>query len=178
MHGLVRRVRNEFEFDEIVSELGQPYELVARDFALTTVAAALVDTYGDKLCFKGGFVLRHVHGHNRFSKDLDATRINPPKNKLDAEQVFSVIRGASIKNLIALSPPAPATDSGRGLDFGGIAYSGNLGRGNISIELSYREAVILDPVMAEIGEPYYEPFSIPAMRRNEIVAEKPLLRPD
>lgn len=172
MRKLVRKVRNEFEFDDIVDKMGQPYELVARDFALTTVAAALVENYGDKLCFKGGFVLRHVHGHNRFSKDLDATRINPPKNKLDTERVSSVIAGAGIKNLISLKPPAPKTDSGRGLDFDGIAYSGSLGNGNISIELSYREAVVLGPAAVEIGEPYYEPFPIPAMQLDEIVAEK------
>jgi len=35
-----------------------------------------------------------VHGHERFSKDIDATRINPPKNKLDAVEVAAAISRA------------------------------------------------------------------------------------
>jgi predicted nucleotidyltransferase component of viral defense system len=40
------------------------------------IAAALVADYGNALCFKGGFVLRHVYGNERFSKDIDTTTIN------------------------------------------------------------------------------------------------------
>lgn len=79
----VRLIRNEFELQDLVDSLGRDSALVEQDFALMTIAAGLVAEYGDALCFKGGFVLRHVHGHERFSKDIDATRINPPKNKLD-----------------------------------------------------------------------------------------------
>jgi predicted nucleotidyltransferase component of viral defense system len=124
------------------------------------------------LCFKGGFVLRHVYGHERFSKDLDATRINPPKNKLDADEVAATIRAASVRNLLSLNPHAPATDSGRSLDFDKITYEGPIRRGNISVEVSYREDVIEEPDIVAIGPPYYDPFLIPAMRLNEIVAEK------
>lgn len=168
----VRRIRNEFELQDLVDRLGQAATLVERDFALVTIAAGLVAEYGDSLCFKGGFVLRHVYGHERFSKDIDATRINPPKSKLDSEDVAATIRGAGVRNLLSLNPDPPATDTRRSLDFHSIRYAGPLGNGSVSVEVSYREAVIEVPDIIAIGDPYFEPFEIPVMRLNEIVAEK------
>jgi predicted nucleotidyltransferase component of viral defense system len=42
----------------------------------------------------------------------------------------------------------------------------------ISVEVSYREDIVEAPEMVAVGEPYFEPFQIPAMRLVEIVAEK------
>lgn len=168
----VRRIRNEYELQDVVERLGRDASLIERDFALMTIAAGLVADYGDALCFKGGFVLRHAYGHERFSKDIDATRINPPKNKLDATQMAATIRGASMRNLLTLNPGVPATDSGTSLDFDHVSYSGPLGNGVVSLEVSYREAVVEAPDLVAVGEPYYEPFQIPVMRLDEIVAEK------
>lgn len=57
----ILRIRNEFELQDVIDELGEPPELVVRDFALMTIAARLTERFPDRLCFKGGFVLRHVH---------------------------------------------------------------------------------------------------------------------
>ena len=168
----VRRIRNAFELDDLIATLGVDAGLVEQDFALMTIAAGLVAEYGDALCFKGGFVLRHVHGHERFSKDIDATRINPPKNKLDAVEVAAAISRAGMKNLMTLVPGSPRTDSGRSLDFDRIRYTGPLGTGLVSVEVSYREDVVEQPELVEVGAPYYEPFPIPVMQLEEIVAEK------
>jgi predicted nucleotidyltransferase component of viral defense system len=168
----VRLIRNEFELQDLVTRAGRDASLIERDFALMTVAAGLVAEYGDGLCFKGGFVLRHVHGHERFSKDIDATRINPPKHKLDSREVADAIRRASVRNLMTLTPGAPATDSGRSMDFDSVRYAGPLGKGVVSVEVSYREDVVEAPDMVAVGEPYYEPFLIPVMKLAEIVAEK------
>ena len=168
----VRLIHNEFELQDLVDSVGRDAALVEQDFALMTIAAGLVADYGDALCFKGGFVLRHVHRHERFSKDIDATRINPPKNKLDSAAVATTIAGAGMRNLLTLTPGTPATDSGRSMDFDAVRYSGPLGSGTVAVEVSYREDVIDGPECAEVGPPYYEPFLIPAMRLNEIVAEK------
>jgi predicted nucleotidyltransferase component of viral defense system len=168
----VRLIRNEFELQDLVDRLGRDPGLVERDFALVTIAAGLVETFGDGLCFKGGFVLRHVYGHERFSRDIDATRINPPKSKLNAAEVAEAIRRASVRNLLTLNPHQPATDSGRSLDFDDVRYTGPIGSGQVSVEVSYREDIIDGPDLVPIGEPYYEPFEIPVMRLNEIVAEK------
>lgn len=168
----VRRIRNEFELQDLIDRLGRDPGLVERDFALVTIAAGLVETFGDGLCFKGGFVLRHVYGHERFSGDIDATRINPPKSKLDSAEVAETIRRAGVRNLLTLNPRQPATDSGRSLDFDDVRYAGPIGSGQVSVEVSYREDVIEGPDLALIGEPYYEPFKIPVMNLHEIVAEK------
>lgn len=168
----VRRIRNEYELQDLVESMGRDSTLIERDFALMTIAAGLVAVYGESLCFKGGFVLRHVHGHERFSRDIDATRINPPKHKLDSSEVADTIRTSGLRNLMSLNPGTPATDTGRGLDFDSIRYTGPLGSGVVSVEVSYREDVIEAPDLVSVGEPYYEPFVIPVMRLNEIVAEK------
>jgi predicted nucleotidyltransferase component of viral defense system len=168
----VRLIRNEFELEDLIDRLGRDSALIERDFALMTIAAGLVAEYGDALCFKGGFVLRHVHGHERFSKDIDATRINPPKNKLDSGDVAEAIRRAGMRNLMTLTPGAPATDSGRSLDFDRVRYIGPLGSGVVSVEVSYREAVVEEPDMVALGGPYYEPFLMPVMKLDEMVAEK------
>ncbi|HUA49167.1 MAG TPA: nucleotidyl transferase AbiEii/AbiGii toxin family protein, partial [Solirubrobacteraceae bacterium] len=103
----VRRIHSAFELQDLVEQAGADSSLIERDFALVTLAAGLVQEYGDSLCFKGGFVLRHVYGHERFSKDIDATRINPPKNKLDAQDVAETIKRAGIRNLLSLNPGDP-----------------------------------------------------------------------
>lgn len=152
-----RRIHSEFELQEIADEQGRPLDLLVRDFALVTVAAHLVDRYGDQLCFKGGFVLRHVHGMSRFSGDLDATRTKSPKNKLPADEVAQTIERAS-SNLVQLRPATPTTDTGRSLDFAQIGFATPLGKGQIAVEISYREDVVDPPQIAPIGPPYFEPF--------------------
>jgi len=82
-----RLIHNEYDLQEIAEQQARPIELIERDFALVTVAAHLVDQFPGQLCFKGGFVLRHIRGHARFSGDLDATRTNPPKHKISAAAI-------------------------------------------------------------------------------------------
>jgi predicted nucleotidyltransferase component of viral defense system len=166
----VLRVRTEFELQDVVEALDQPAGLIARDFALMTIAARLTERYPGELCFKGGFVLRHVHGHQRFSRDIDATRTRPPKHKLDAESVAQEIFRAS-GTLMTFKPAAPETDSARSLDFNRIAFSSPLAEGLVSVEISYREDVH-DPQIETIGPPYYDPFPITVLSLDEIVAEK------
>jgi predicted nucleotidyltransferase component of viral defense system len=165
-------IRNEFELQDIIETQGHAAELVERDFALMVIAAKLVGDYRDALCFKGGFVLRHVHQHARFSKDIDATRINPPKHKFDAQDFSDAIRGASMRNLLALDPGTPETDTKHGLDFDQVGYRSPIGAGSVSVEISYREDVIEGPEFVAIGPPYFEPFDCPVMQLDEIAAEK------
>jgi predicted nucleotidyltransferase component of viral defense system len=166
----VLRVRTEFELQDVVEALDQPADLVARDFALMTIAARLTERYPGELCFKGGFVLRHVHGHQRFSRDIDATRTQPPKHKFDAESIAHEISRAS-GTLMTFKPAPPDTDSARSLDFSRIAFSGPFAEGLVSVEISYREDVH-DPQVEWIGPPYFEPFPITVLSLDEIIAEK------
>jgi uncharacterized protein len=136
------------------------------------VAGQLATDFSGQLCFKGGFVLRHAMGQQRLSKDIDATRVAPPRHRLDAQQVARSIR-QSAGDLYRITVGEAATDSGSSLDFDGIRFRGPCGtRGDIAVEVSYREDVALEPVAGQIGKPFYEPFSIPVMQVTEIVAEK------
>ena len=170
--GPILRIRNEYELQDLIEAEGRDGTLIERDFALTMIAAGLVAEYGNALCFKGGFVLRHVYGHERFSKDIDTTKINPPKSKLDSQHVAITIRESGMRNLLSLHAGKPATDSGRSLDFEHIRYTGPLGSGLVSVEVSYREDLVMEPNFVAVGHPYYEPFEIPVMQLEEIVAEK------
>lgn len=112
-----------------------------------------------------------MHGQSRLSVDIDATRHDPPRHKLDAADVArSIVRAGG--QLFSVRSGAPETDSAQSLDFNAIRYKGPLGHGTIAVEVSYREALVLGPVSAEIGHPFYEPFPIPVMAPDEIVAEK------
>jgi predicted nucleotidyltransferase component of viral defense system len=148
-------------------------EFAVRDFALITLAAQLSECFPRQLVFKGGFVLRHVHGHLRFSKDVDATRHEPPEHKLEAEEVAEAIRQASIRNIVQFAPNQPATDSARSLDFDNVQVIGEtFPSSSVQVEVSYREAVAGVPIPANIGAPFYEDFEVLTMEVDEMAAEK------
>lgn len=158
---------------ELLEEQPGGMEFAARDFALVTLAGELAASYPGQLVFKGGFVLRHGYGHLRFSKDVDATRHDPPAHKLDATAVATTITQASISNVIQFAPAAPATDSARSLDFDDIRVTSDLFRAtSVQVEVSYREGVVGVPVPMWIGHPFYEPFEILTMDPGEMAAEK------
>lgn len=148
-------------------------EFAVRDFALVTLAGQLSATFPGQLVFKGGFVLRHAHGHLRFSKDVDATRHAPPAHKLEADEVATAIRNASIQNVVQFAPEEPATDSARSLDFDKVHVTGEVfPDSEVQVEVSYREAVVGTPVAVPIGSPFYEPFEVLTMEVEEMAAEK------
>ena len=118
-------------------------------------------------------MLRHAHGHLRFSKDVDATRHAPPAHKLEAAEVAAVIRDASIQNIMQFVPGEPATDSAKSLDFDRVHVSGEVfPDSDVQVEVSYREAVVGTPIPVHIGSPFYEPFEILTMEPAEMAAEK------
>jgi hypothetical protein len=55
--------------------------VATQDFAVLTLAGQLSIRFPRQVVFKGGFVLRHVHGILRFSRDVDSTRHEPPRHK-------------------------------------------------------------------------------------------------
>jgi predicted nucleotidyltransferase component of viral defense system len=164
-----RLVHTSEELADLAEARAVPVDELEQDFLLVTVAEQLQHDFPGAVCFKGGFVLRHVHGQNRVSVDIDATRFDPPKNKLEADDVRRSINRAG-RNLFSVRAAEP--DSAQSLDFSRIQYTGPLGRGRIAVEVSYREAVILDPMPGLIGPPFFEPFVIPAMAPEEMAAEK------
>ncbi|HEX4837069.1 MAG TPA: nucleotidyl transferase AbiEii/AbiGii toxin family protein [Solirubrobacteraceae bacterium] len=167
-----RLVHNEYDLQELAETQDRPIELIERDFALVTLAAHLTDRFPEQLCFKGGFVLRHVRGSGRFSADLDATRTNPPRHKLAAGEIAEAMRRASDEPMLRIDPGEPATDSPNSLDFDRIAFHTPHSGGRVAVEISYREAVVDEPEWVLVGPPYYAQFQIPVLTLAETVAEK------
>ncbi|HTW98267.1 MAG TPA: nucleotidyl transferase AbiEii/AbiGii toxin family protein [Acidimicrobiales bacterium] len=171
--GLRRRWGGTSELADLLEAMPGGMDVAVREFALITLAGQLTARFPRQLVFKGGFVLRHVHGLLRFSKDIDATRHEPAEHKLDAEAVAEAIRQASIRNVVRFAPEEPATDSARSLDFDNVEVIGEtFPNSSVQIEISYREAVVDVPVPASIGEPFYEGFEVLTMAVEEMAAEK------
>ena len=168
-----RRWGSTYELQDLLEAQPGGLAFAVRDFALVTLAGELSAAFPGQLVFKGGFVLRHAHGILRFSKDVDATRHNPPSHKFDADEVADAIRAASITNVVNFDPDEPATDSARSLDFDRVKVTGEvLPASDVQVEVSYREGVLGAPEDCMIGAPYYEPFEILTMDLNEMAAEK------
>lgn len=168
-----RRWRGIYELVDMLEAMPGGTAFAVRDFALVTLACELAATFPGQLVFKGGFVMRHAHGHLRFSRDVDATRHAPAAHKLDAQEVAAAIRDAGIPNVVQFAPSEPATDSARSLDFDKVRVSGAMiGNSEVQVEVSYREAVLAPPVPVLIGGPFYDPFEILTMAVDEMAAEK------
>jgi predicted nucleotidyltransferase component of viral defense system len=167
-----RVVHNEFDLQEIAEGSERPIELIERDFALVTLAAHLTDRFPGQLCFKGGFVLRHVRGSGRLSGDIDATRTNPAKHKLDAQEVAEVIRHAGDEPLLRFDPGGPHLDGKESLDFDQVRFHTERTEGQLAVEVSNRGDVVEEPDSVMVGPPYYEPFAIPVSTLEESTAEK------
>lgn len=162
-----------YELQEMLEGMPGGMVFAVRDFALVTLAGELSARFPGQLVFKGGFVLRHAHGHLRFSKDVDATRHAPPAHKFEADEVAGAIRDASIHNIVQFVPGEPATDSARSLDFDKVHVIGEVfADSDVQVEVSYREEVVGTPVPVLIGRPFYEPFEILTMELAEMAAEK------
>jgi predicted nucleotidyltransferase component of viral defense system len=165
------RVLTDDDLRDLAVAQGIPLEWAERDYLLVSIDAGLEQAFPGQLCFKGGFVLRHVYGHSRFSQDVDSTRQAPPHHKLDQAAVAAVIQAAG-RPLFRVRKVVAATDSERSLDFDKIHYRGPIGDGDVSVEVSYREAIQVPPIPLPVGPPYYDTFDLPTMAPREMAAEK------
>lgn len=137
-----RRWRGLVELREMLEAVPGGFEFAVRDFALVTIAHRLTVSFPGRLVFKGGFVLRHVHGHLRLSKDIDATQSTLQSESLNAIMLADAIRAAGIQNVLRFAPGSPATDSANSLDFDRIRVTGEaLPASEVQVEISFREAV-------------------------------------
>jgi hypothetical protein len=157
--GLRRRWGGRYDLADLLEAMPGGTNVGARDFALITLAGQLSSRFPRQLVFKGRFVLRPVHGFLRFSKDVDATRHEPPEHQLDSAEVAEAICQASIRNIVRFTPDEPATDSARSLDFDNVRVEGEtFSPTSVQVEISYREAVVEDPVEAAIGPPFWRRY--------------------
>ena len=172
--GPKRRWGTEFQLTDLLETSPGPMKLALQDFALLSIAAQLSSQFPGQLVLKGGFVLRHVHGLLRFSTDVDATRHEPPRHKLDPHDVAQAIRQASVGDIVRFNPgEPPATNTARSLDFDNVEVSTSFEQTiSVQVEVSYRESVVDRPEPALVGAPYYEDFEILTMAVPEMAAEK------
>jgi predicted nucleotidyltransferase component of viral defense system len=164
-------VRTGDDLRDIAERVGRPLAEIEQDFLLVMIAAQLQADYPNQLCFKGGFVLHHAYGTERLSFDVDSTRTAPARHKLDAAAVAHSIRTAG-RPLYRIPAIAPATNSKNSLDFDAVKYVGPISRGQVEVEISYREEVCLEPLAMPVGPPYADAVMIPTMVPSEMLAEK------
>jgi predicted nucleotidyltransferase component of viral defense system len=128
----------------------------------------------DALVFKGGTFLKHAHGLDRFSEDLDFTRL--PESAV-ADQLATAADGLDRYGL-----PAEIDDVDRQANavLARLRYEGPLfdgtdrSRGHIDIDVSTREDVFRDPEWRRLFVPYPEARAVTArcLAIEEAFAEK------
>ena len=159
------------ELRELAERQQLPIDLVERDFVLVSIAALLVEDFPGQLCFKGGF----VPPRSTVTCDSPATWTRPGRHRRSTSsrpQMSGARSNARVGRSVE-SGQGPGDRLGARPRFRpdrlhhGQRWQGPRGR-----RVSYREAVVLEPHEAMIGAPYYEPFAVPVLRPEEIVAEK------
>lgn len=160
------------ELTEYATAYGLTAQVAQRDYVAVRVAHAIASdpAIGDQIAIKGGFALRYGYGSPRTSKDIDGT-IGTRHAALDPAKLQRVVRNQCRDLSIQFDPrnPSIGVDS---LAFGNIEYVGPLGAGFLTLELSYREDLILVPRRLEIDAFGVPTFAIRALAIDEMIAEK------
>jgi predicted nucleotidyltransferase component of viral defense system len=161
---------------EELAEYATQYGLSAldaqRDYVAIRVAHAMTSDaeVGERFALKGGFILRYGYGSPRTSKDIDAT-IGTQHDRLDPGRLQRSVRGECADLSLTFDPRTPRRGVDT-LDFGNVNYAGPLGRGFLTIEMSYREDLILPPRRVLIDSFGVPPFRVRALAIDEMIAEK------
>ena len=149
----------------------KPYQQ-EKHYLQTATLAGVYAALADELVFKGGTALFFFYGLDRFSEDLDFTRFkqyDQAKLKTTISDVLTVIhiihKMKTEKSLAGKTFKVKAQ---------GPLYKGPLSESIISLEISERNDVVLPPDIKEIVPIYDDlrPFTVPVMKKEEILAEK------
>lgn len=160
------------ELAEYAETYGITADIAQRDYVAVRVAHAISSdaAVGAAVALKGGFVLRYGYGSARTSKDIDGT-IGTRHSALDPKRLQRIVRGQCSDLALKFDPrdPEVGVDS---LDFGNLEYTGPLGPGFLTLEMSYREDLLVAPRRLEIGAFGVPTFTVRALAIDEMVAEK------
>lgn len=160
------------ELAEYAKTYGLSAAIAQRDYVAVRVAHAMASDPAvcDQIALKGGFVLRYGYGSPRTSKDIDGT-IGSKHSALDPKRLQRVVRSQCRDLGITFDPrnPTIGTDS---LDFGLIQYAGPIGTGQLTLEMSYREDLILEARRLAIEAFGMPTFEVRALAIDEMIAEK------
>ncbi|MFH1101247.1 MAG: nucleotidyl transferase AbiEii/AbiGii toxin family protein [Methanobacteriota archaeon] len=143
-----------------------------KHYIQTVALSGIYTIIANELMFKGGTALFFFYGLDRFSEDLDFTKtgpINAPKLKTTVSNMFDLL---NIPHEIKKAPSL-AGDTWK-IKAKGPLYKGPLSESIVRIEISECNDVVLEPDIKEITPMYNDlrPFTIPIMKKEEILAEK------
>ena len=143
-----------------------------KHYIQTATLSGIYTEITDELVFKGGTALFFFYGLDRFSEDLDFTQqgtIHMHKLKDAITNRFDLL---NITHEIK-KEPSIARDTLK-IKANGPLYKGPRSESVVRIDISQRNDMVLKPDIKEIT-PFYNdlrPFSIPVMKKEEILAEK------
>jgi predicted nucleotidyltransferase component of viral defense system len=124
------------------------------------------------LALQGGIALRLLYAHGRFSEDLDFTKTKHcdfDRLKTTISDVFTILHVIhEIKTEKSIAGKTLKVKAR------GPLYNRPLSESVIAVEISERNDVVLTPDVKEIVPMYDDlrPFTIPVMKKEEILAEK------
>jgi len=149
----------------------KPYQQ-EKHYLQTATLAGIFTEVTDELVFKGDTALFFFYGLDRFSEDLDFTKIK----KLNIEKLKKKL--SDFLNIVNIAHELKTKKSIAGKTFKlkaqGPLYRGSPSESFISIEISERNDVILPPDIKDIIPVYNDlrPFTALVMKKEEILAEK------
>lgn len=150
-----------------------PLHILEQDYVQSLF---LHELYGgvDGLVFKGGTFLKHAHGLDRFSEDLDFTLYSDGNmQKMLSGPVSRMVRYGIDSNLDRIEEDTLSFNAR--LRYRGPLYDGSeRSMGSIDIDISSRNDVFLDPEWIRLFFNYPETrvVNVLGLRKEEILAEK------
>jgi len=149
----------------------KPYQQ-EKNYIQTATLSGIYTALVDELIFKGGTALFFFYGLDRFSEDLDFTRIkqyNYNQLKTMISDIFTILHvNHEIKTEKSLAGKTFKVKAE------GPLYKGPLSTSIVSVDISERNDIVLKLDIKEIIPMYDDlrPFTIPVMKKEEILAEK------
>lgn len=128
----------------------------------------------DNLVFKGGTFLRHVHGLDRYSEDLDFTAVSKGDVIDDLREATGGLDRYGVAAELDQVYEGPASTQAR-LRYVGPLHDGtDRSRGSIDLEISTRGDIFREPEWQRLFVPYPETRAVTALclRIEEAFAEK------
>lgn len=149
----------------------KPYQQ-EKQYLQTAILSAIYTEISDELVFKGGTALFLFYGLNRFSEDLDFTKLKKYNQDKLIKTISDVLTIIHIKHEI--KPQKSITGENFKIEAQDPLYKRPTSKSYISIEISDRNDIILPPDVKEIIPIYNDlrPFTILVMKKEEILAEK------